>query len=52
MIEILIIKCLQDNYSYLLREKETNFVGVVDPSEFKAVNSMIERQSLMISTCS
>jgi len=43
MIEILIIKCLQDNYSYLLREKETNFVGVVDPSEFEAVNSMIEK---------
>ena len=43
MIEILIIKCLQDNYSYLLREKETNFVGVVDPSEFETVNLKIEK---------
>ena len=43
MLEISIIKCLSDNYSYLIRDVETNLVGVVDPSEFEPVDSAIIR---------
>ena len=38
MLDISIIKCLSDNYSYLIRDKETNLVGVVDPSEFDPID--------------
>ena len=38
MLEIKIIKCLEDNYSYLLKDKKTNLVSVIDPSEFKTVD--------------
>ena len=44
MLEVLVINCLADNYSYLIRDKKTNTVGVIDPSEFKAVNSKIEKK--------
>ena len=36
MKKIEIIKCLNDNYSYLIYEKETNTVSIVDPSEFSS----------------
>ena len=38
MLDISIIRCLSDNYSYLIRDKKTNLVGVVDPSEFDPVD--------------
>ena len=41
MLKISIIKCLTDNYSYLIRDEETNLVGVVDPSEFTTVDEAI-----------
>ena len=41
MLDISIINCLSDNYSYL--SKETNLVGVVDPSEFNAVDLKITK---------
>ena len=44
MLDISIIKCLSDNYSYLIRDKETNLVGVIDPSEFEPVDFEIKRK--------
>ena len=41
MIKVSIIKCLTDNYSYLISDDSTNLVGVVDPSEFKTVDDEI-----------
>ncbi len=38
---IKIIPCLNDNYSYLIFEKKTNTVSIVDPSEFKACDYVI-----------
>ena len=38
-----IIPCLNDNYSYLIRDKETNIVGVIDPSEFNPVDLQIQK---------
>ena len=43
MLEIKIIKCLEDNYSYLLKDKKTNLVAVVDPSEFQTVDEEINK---------
>ena len=36
-----IIPCLSDNYSYLIHEKETGTVSIVDPSEFNACDKII-----------
>ena len=38
-----IIPCLSDNYSYLIYEKETNIVSIVDPSEFNACDEAIKK---------
>ena len=43
MLDVSIIKCLSDNYSYLIRDKKTNLVGVIDPSEFSPVDSEIQK---------
>ena len=43
MLDVSIIKCLSDNYSYLIRDKKTNQIGVIDPSEFNAVDSEIQK---------
>ena len=44
MLNVSIIKCLSDNYSYLLQDENTNTVGVVDPSEFLAVDKEIKKK--------
>ena len=43
MLEVKIIKCLSDNYSYLIIDEETKTVGVVDPSEFDPVEKEIKK---------
>ena len=42
-MKIEIIKCLSDNYSYLIFEKDTNTVSIVDPSEFSACDKIINK---------
>ena len=42
-MKIEIIKCLNDNYSYLIYEKETNTVSIVDPSEFSSCEKEISK---------
>ena len=42
-MKIEIIKCLNDNYSYLIFEEETNTVSIVDPSEFISCNKVIQK---------
>ncbi len=42
-MNIEIIKCLQDNYSYLIIDKKTNSACVVDPSEGKPIIDFIEK---------
>ena len=44
MLEISIIKILEDNYSYLIKDKKTNLVAVVDPSEFQNVDEEISKK--------
>ncbi len=38
-----IIPCLSDNYSYLIYERDTNIVSIVDPSEFKTCDKIIKK---------
>ena len=38
-----IIRCLSDNYSYVIYEKETNTVSIVDPSEFEACDKVLNK---------
>ncbi len=42
-MKIEIIPCLSDNYSYLIFEKETNTVSIVDPAEFKTCDKIISK---------
>ena len=44
MLKVDIIKCLQDNYSYVIHDKEADIVGVVDPSEFDPINNFIKKK--------
>jgi hydroxyacylglutathione hydrolase len=44
MLEINIIPCLQDNYSYIIHDTDTDTVGVLDPSEFDPINDFIKKK--------
>ena len=45
-MEIEIIKCLQDNYSYLLIDKINNSACVIDPSDSEPVISCVEKKNI------
>ena len=38
-----IIPCLSDNYSYLIFEKKTGTVSIVDPSDFETCDQIIKK---------
>ena len=42
-MKIEIIQCLSDNYSYLIFEKDTGTISIVDPSEFSACDKVIQK---------
>jgi len=44
MLNIDIVPCLQDNYSFVIHDTGTNTVAVVDPSEFEPINNFIEKK--------
>ena len=44
MLNIDIVPCLQDNYSFVVHDTETDTVAVVDPSEFEPINNFIEKK--------
>ena len=41
-MKVEIIPCLSDNYSYVIHDKETNTISIVDPSEFEACDKVIK----------
>ena len=45
-MKIEIIKCLQDNYSYLVIDESNNSACVIDPSESKPLIKFIEKKSI------
>ena len=38
-----IIPCLSDNYSYLIHDRKSNTVSIVDPSDFKPCDEVIKK---------
>tara|TARA_B100002052_G_C15795911_1_gene558650 strand:- start:161 stop:919 length:759 start_codon:yes stop_codon:yes gene_type:complete len=42
-MKVEIIKCLDDNYSYLLFEEKTDTVSIIDPSEFIQCDKVIQK---------
>ena len=47
-MKIKIIKCLQDNYSYLIVDEDEGIACVIDPSEAKPVINYIEKNNLKL----
>ena len=45
-MKIEIIKCLEDNYSYLLIDEESNSACVIDPSESKPIINYTEKNRI------
>jgi len=43
-IDIEIISCLNDNYSYLVYEEETETVTIIDPSDFEPCDKIIKNK--------
>ena len=43
-MNIEIISCLNDNYSYLIKDDQTNTVAIIDPSEFSPCNEKINQK--------
>jgi len=43
-LKVEIVPCLQDNYSYIIKENSENLVGVVDPSEFEKIDNLISKK--------
>ena len=43
-MNIEIIPCLNDNYSYIIHEETTNTVAIVDPSEFRPCDELIKKK--------
>jgi hydroxyacylglutathione hydrolase len=53
-MNIEIIPCLNDNYSYLIEDDQTNTVAIVDPSEFgpcdKKINQKFKKLDFILNT--
>ena len=47
-MKIQIIPCLQDNYSYLIIDRENNIACVVDPSEAKPIIEYLEKNNIKL----
>ena len=43
-MDIDIIPCLDDNYSYLIKDNFTNTVAIIDPSDFSPCNKIIKKK--------
>jgi hydroxyacylglutathione hydrolase len=47
-MQITPILCLTDNYAYILHDKNSGIVGVVDPSEAKPIISFLDKNKLKL----
>ena len=45
-MKILIVKCLTDNYSYIIFDEKTLIAVVIDPSEADPIINEIEKNNL------
>ena len=46
MIEIIQIQLLSDNYSYIIRDKNTNITGCIDPSVAKDIVNVLQNRGI------
>ena len=44
MLNIEIISCLSDNYSYLIHDQDANTVAIIDPSDFDQCDQIIKKK--------
>ena len=44
MLNIEIVRCLSDNFSYIITESNTGKIAVVDPSEFNPIDKLISKK--------
>ena len=42
-MKVEIIPCLSDNFSYLIHDKESDKVSIVDPAEYRACDNIIKK---------
>ena len=53
-MDIEIIPCLNDNYSYLINDDQTDTVAIIDPSEFgpceKKINEKYKKLDFVLNT--
>jgi len=42
-MKVEIIPCLSDNFSYLIHDKESNKVSIVDPADYNACDDVIKK---------
>ena len=47
-MEIKIVKCLSDNYSYIIYNKKNRWSAVIDPSEADPIIKEIEKNNLKL----
>ena len=47
-MKVEIIKCLEDNYSYLIIDEKTNNACVVDPSEHEPIINFVENHNIKL----
>ena len=47
-MEITPIPCLTDNYAYIINDKKSKTIGVVDPSESEPIISFLEKKNLKL----
>ena len=47
-MNVKLISCLSDNYSYCIVDPNTNKTCIVDPAEFKAIDNHISKNKLSI----
>ena len=47
-MKIEIIKCLEDNYSYLIIDEKTNYACVIDPSEAEPIANFINNKNIKL----
>ena len=45
-MKILIVKCLTDNYSYIIYDEESLVAVVIDPSEAEPIIKEVEKNNL------
>ena len=44
MLNVDIIPCLNDNYSYLIFDKDANVVAIIDPSDFNPCDEIVKKK--------